>query len=59
MTRPGQDHPLAKLTNHEVELIRQLAEGGMPQTQIAAKFGISKSQVSKIVHYTIRAAAPQ
>ncbi len=59
MPRPGQEHPRATLTDHEVELIRQLAESGMTQTEIAAKFGVSKSCICKIVNYILRAQTTQ
>lgn len=46
--RIGEDHPNAKLTNHEVELILQMREQCMSYMQIALKFDISKSQVRNI-----------
>lgn len=50
----GQMHPAAKLTNNEVELIRQLHEDGMSVRAIARKMEISKSQVCRIVNYDSR-----
>lgn len=61
--RVGEDHQRAKLTDNEVELIRQLAEGDgkyppMAYREIAEKFEISKTQVYHIVHFKRRATAP-
>ena len=50
----GQMHWRAKLTDQEVELIRQLHEGGMGVTAIARKFEVSKSHVSRITRYLAR-----
>ncbi len=36
--RIGESHPRATLTKHEIELVRELAEQGMPYLDIAAKF---------------------
>ena len=52
----GQTHWRAKLTDREVELMRQLHEDGMRVTEIAAKFDISKSHVSRITRYLSRCA---
>jgi DNA invertase Pin-like site-specific DNA recombinase len=46
--RIGEDHPNAKLTNHEVDLIHQMREQCMSYAKIAEKFEISKSQVRNI-----------
>jgi len=53
--RIGEDHPHAKLTDAEVELIRQLNEEGMHYEQLAEKFEISKWTVGRICRYEIRA----
>ena len=53
--RVGADHPRATLTESEVDLIRELAEGGMKQRLIAEKFEISRGTVSDIVRYRRRA----
>lgn len=42
--RIGEDHPRAKLTDHEVELIRQMHESGLSYRKIAEKFEISHGQ---------------
>lgn len=52
--RFGQDHGRAKLTDHEVELIRQLYDGGMTQSELVDKFEIAKSHVSRLVNYKQR-----
>lgn len=46
--RIGEDHPNAKLTDHEVDLILELREQCLSYRQIADKFEISKSQVRNI-----------
>ena len=54
--RVGEDHPRAKLTDHEVELIRQLhEEGGLSLREIAEKFEVTKGTVHDIVNYRRRA----
>lgn len=57
--RIGQGHPRAKLTDHEVDLIRELIDGGMSLRQIAAKFEVSKSQVHRIGVCEHRAQSPE
>jgi DNA invertase Pin-like site-specific DNA recombinase len=48
--RIGQDHHNAKLTDHEVELIRELhAEKAMGYRKLAQKFEVSKSLVREII----------
>lgn len=56
--RVGEDHQGAKLSNHEVELIRRLREGGMSYRAIADKFDISKSMVFYICDYQKRVSTP-
>lgn len=61
--RVGEDHPRAVLTDHEVELIRQLYEerkpgDGMTMRVIAEKFEISVSHVCRIVNFSQRATYP-
>lgn len=36
--RIGESHPRARLTDHEIDLIRELAEEGMSYREIAQKF---------------------
>lgn len=50
----GQDHHRAKLTDHEVELIRQLHEDGLSYGQLADKFGVNKATVADICKYRRR-----
>lgn len=52
--RIGENHPRALISDHDVELIRELAEGGMPYAEIAAKFEISKFTVGRICRYERR-----
>lgn len=52
--RVGGTHHNAKLTDHDVELIRQLHEGGMKCSEIARKFECSRQNISKIVNYDSR-----
>lgn len=47
--RSGEKHPLAKLNEKAVAGIRHAAALGATQKQIAERFGISRSQVGKIV----------
>lgn len=46
----GQDHHRAKLTDHEVDLILELAADGMSYRTIADKFEISFRHVGRLVH---------
>lgn len=51
----GQNHPLAKLTDHEVELIRYLHEhDGWGYRRLARVFEVSKAQIRRICGYKIR-----
>jgi hypothetical protein len=61
--RCGEDHPRAKLSDAEVELIRELAEPSdgstpMAKAEIARKFEVRRSTVSDIVHFRQRASYP-
>lgn len=51
--RIGDFHHRARLTDHEVELFRQLV-GSMPLRELALKFDISESQASKIARHIQR-----
>jgi DNA-binding MarR family transcriptional regulator len=58
--RIGEDHPKAKLTNYEVELlIGMYEEGNHSLRQLAKVFDISKSQVRNIVTGLKRAQLPE
>lgn len=52
--RVGESHHRSKLSDHEVELIRLLREGGMQIKMIAKKFECSPSNISAIVNYRSR-----
>ena len=55
----GEDHHRAKLSDHDVELMRQMYEEGMASYgQLAVMFECSKGQVWGIVNYTERAVSP-
>lgn len=60
--RVGEDHPRAKLTNAEVDLIRQLweerDEHPISIRQIAEKFEVGKSIIHGIVTFQRRATYP-
>lgn len=60
--RVGEDHPRAKLTDHEVDLIRELwetrAEWGGSVRKIAEKFEVGKSQIHEIVTFRSRTDYP-
>jgi len=53
--RRGEDHPHAKLTRGEVELIRQLHDQGMSYRKLAHKFEVSKHCIGRICRYERRA----
>lgn len=46
--RIGEQHHRAKLTAHDVELIHELLDGGMPQRLVALKFEVSRSSIRDI-----------
>ena len=52
--RVGETHHRAKLTDHDVELIRLLREGGMKLKEIAKKFECTPENISLIVNYRTR-----
>lgn len=52
--RIGQYHQRAKLSDHDVELIRQLAEQGICYKAIATKFEISWVTVGRICRFERR-----
>ncbi len=45
----GEDHPRARLTNHDVDLICELHDEGIGYGEIAKKFNISKGSVRDFV----------
>lgn len=52
--RVGDSHHNARLTDHEIELLRQLREEGMKVVELAAKFDVSKGYVSKVLRFIQR-----
>ena len=52
--RIGESHHNAKLTDHDVELIRLLRESGMRIVEIARKFESSESNIRSITNYRNR-----
>ena len=52
--RVGETHHRAKLSDHEVELIRCLREGGMKNVELARKFECTRENISVIVNYKSR-----
>lgn len=55
----GEDHPRAKLTDHDVDLIRELhEEHGMSTSMIARKFEITPRWALRLVQYTGRVSSP-
>lgn len=64
--RIGQDHPRAKLANHEIELIVKLYEEhpvGDPRhmgyRQLARKFEVHRQTIAKIVRAERRCQSPE
>ncbi len=53
--RVNESHGRAKLTDHEIDLVRQLKEEGMPAREIAEKMEISKRYVYKLANFERRA----
>lgn len=66
--RVGESHPRARLTDHEVDLIRELAperdehgrlvKPGLSYRTLAQKFEVCKSVIQKIVNCDRRAVLP-
>lgn len=48
----GENHAMAKLTHADVTELRLLRQRGFTQKALAARFGISQTQVFRIVHGT-------
>lgn len=53
--RIGEDHQNAKLTNEEVETIRELHHEGLSYKTLAMKFDVSKSLIAAICRFERRA----
>lgn len=54
--RVGDSHPKAKLTEHEVELIRKLHSDGLTYATLAEKFEASIRVIGAICRYERRTA---
>lgn len=53
--RVGEDHPKARLTDSDVELMRHMHEvDGLGYRRLAAMFEVSKNAVRRIVNYQVR-----
>jgi transposase len=52
--RVGEDHQNAKLTDAEVDMIRELHHEGLSYKTLAVKFDVSKSLVRYIVQFKRR-----
>lgn len=58
--RVGETHHRAKLTDHDVDLIRELhEEHGLSYSQLAEKFGCSKSTIRDYCQYRRRCQFPE
>jgi transcriptional regulator len=56
--RVGEDHQRATLTDHDVELMRQLREEGLGYKRLAKMFDTSVRNVRDIVNYKRRVTVP-
>jgi len=56
--RVGDSHHNSKLTDHEVEVIRELRGEGMTYKWLAEKFEVSKSFIAMICRFERRAQVP-
>lgn len=54
--RCGEDHPRARLTDREVDLVFALREAGLRYQDIADKLDVGKSTVADILKYRRRIA---
>jgi hypothetical protein len=52
--RIGEDHQMAKLTDAEVELIRDLNDHGLGYKRLAVKFDVSPSCIARICRFETR-----
>lgn len=56
--RVGESHHHAKLTDSDVDMIRELHEQGVSYSQLAEKFEVGKSTIADIVKCRRRAQVP-
>lgn len=54
----GAAHPKAKLTDQEIDRMREMSEAGWSYNQLATAFEISKGGVAKIVKCVRRSGVP-
>lgn len=47
--RVGEDHPKARLSDHDIDLIRQLHDEGLGYRTLARKFECDKSTIRDVV----------
>lgn len=52
--RVGEDHPNAKLTDHEVDLMRRLHDDGVGYKRLARMFEVSQETAARICRYEVR-----
>lgn len=52
--RVGETHQNARLTNHEIDLIHELHDGGMSYGALAEKFECSKSAIADVCKFRRR-----
>lgn len=53
--RIGEDHPQAKLSDRDVEMIRELHEEGFSYPSLARKFEVAVVTIGRICRYERRA----
>lgn len=53
--RIGEDHQRAKLSNHEVDLMRELRDAGWSYGKLSEKFEVTKMCAWRICTYQLRA----
>jgi hypothetical protein len=58
MFRCGEDHPRARLTWDQVELMRDCADAGLTALQIARKFELPRRTVRNVLDYLTWTSAP-
>lgn len=57
--RIGDSHQRARISNHDVDLMRELREEhGLSYKELAEKFDVSESLVKQICNYRIRSQTP-
>lgn len=54
----GEDHPMARLSDEDVSLIRTLHDEGLSMSIIARKFDVTRQYVHSVVRFRRRAETP-